>query len=204
MSNTRRRFSDVITLASTSSTRQALFRQAGLDFISVAPYVDEKAILSHNPQWTPQEASRRLAKAKALDVSARQDGTIVVGADQVLACDGQIFAKPLDQDDCLRQLQSLRGKTHYLLSSVVCASDGTAIWTYFQTAAMTMRHVSNQFLDDYIRTVGTRCTSSVGGYQLEDRGVQLFERVDGDYFTILGLPMIPLLNFLRLVKVIPS
>ena len=94
--------------------------------------------------------------------------------------------------------------SHFLISSVVCALNGFSIWAYAQTATMTMRNFSDAFLVDYLQSVGPRCTSSVGGYQLENQGIQLFDNIDGDYFAILGLPMIPLLNFLRFVKAIPS
>ena len=204
MRNTNGRLNDVIILASTSPTRRALLANAGLRYESIAPDIDEKALLQRNPHWTPAEASRRLAKSKSVDVSQHHPNAIVIGADQVLACEGQIFGKPVDADHCREQLTYLRGKDHFLISSVVCALNGFSIWAYAQTATMTMRNFSDAFLVDYLQSVGPRCTSSVGGYQLENQGIQLFDNIDGDYFAILGLPMIPLLNFLRFVKAIPS
>lgn len=194
----------MLILASTSRTRQMLLSNAGLAFRSISPDVDEQSLLDANLHWTPAEASRSLAAAKASSVSRIEAHAITIGGDQILALDGHIYQKPRDREECRLQLQMLRGKTHQLVSTVVSAHRGTVIWTYCQEASMTMRVVSDAFIDDYLDRIGDACTASVGGYQLETLGVQLFEKVEGDYFCILGLPMVPLLNHLRFVKAIPS
>ena len=194
----------MIILASTSRTRQALLTNAGIEYRSVSPGVDERKLLDDNPHWTPSEASLRLASAKATAVSAQNPSDIVIGADQVLALGTVIFSKPRDLADAHRQLVALRGKTHVLISTVVCAFDGTPTWSCRQECAMRMRNFSDAFLENYLEAVGPSLFSSVGGYQLEGRGVQLFDKVDGDYFSILGMPMIPLLNHLRFVKALAT
>lgn len=181
-----------------------LLERAGVAFRSVSPAVDEKRLISSNPQWAPAEASRRLASAKAVDVSRRFPRAIVIGADQVLALEGTIFGKPADRTECRKQLERLRGRQHQLISTVVCAVDGHPIWSCREAAAMAMRDFSEQFLEDYLDRAGPAAFSSVGGYQLEGLGIQLFDSVDGDYFAILGLPLVPLLNHLRFLGVLPS
>jgi septum formation protein len=178
-------------------------KNAGLNFESIAPTVDEPGLIRRNRHWNPPEASYRLAKAKAVSVSTDRAHDFVIGADQILALDNQIFEKPKDRTTCQNQLKALRGRTHTLISTVVCAYDGVTIWHYRQAATLRMRWFTAAFLDDYLDHIGTLCTASVGGYQLERDGLQLFDYVEGDYFTILGLPMIPLLNFLRFVKAVP-
>lgn len=187
----------MIVLASTSSTRQLMLRNAGLDFTAAAPQVDEASLTAANPQWSPLETALKLAEAKALDVSARHRGAIVIGADQVLALDRTVYGKPRDRAHCLRQLRELRGRTHVLISAVVLAADGLILWTHADEAQLSMRDYSDVFLESYLDQIGDDCTTSVGGYKIEGRGVQLFHSITGDHFTILGLPLLALLSRLR-------
>lgn len=194
----------MIILASTSPTRQAMLHNAGLDFTAVAPAVDERALVMRNPQWSPHETALMLAEAKACEVSGRFPEALVVGADQVLALGSKVYAKPSGRAQCRQHLLELRGRTHSLISGVVCARGGKAEWSHTAAALLTMRRFSEIFLERYLDAVGTGCTSSVGGYKIEGHGLQLFEAVNGDHFTILGLPLLPLLDHLRATGEIPS
>lgn len=183
----------MLVLASTSATRQSMLKHAGLDFTAAAPLVDEGALVTANPQWMPRETALKLAEAKAMDVSRREPGAHVVGADQVLALENKIYGKPRDRAHCRTQLQELRGQMHVLISAVVLATDGTITWTHIDEAQLVMRDFSDEFLDAYLDAIGDDCKTSVGGYKIEGRGVQLFQSISGDHFTILGLPLVPLL-----------
>ena len=194
----------MIILASTSSTRQSMLQHAGLSFSAEAPAVDEKALVSQNPQWSPRETALRLAEAKAVDVSLRHSHAFVIGADQVLALDTRIYGKPVDRAQCREQLLELRGKIHALISAVVLARDGKVLWSQTDQALLTMRNYSDSFIEAYLDDIREDCTTSVGGYKIEGKGVQLFQSVAGDHFTILGLPLVPLLEQLRAAGEIPS
>lgn len=187
----------MIVLASTSATRQAMLRSAGLSFASAVPQVDEPALVARRTEWAPQDIAVKLAEAKAIDVSERHPGAIVIGADQVLALGTKVYSKPRDVAQCREQLIELRGKTHALISGVVTARDGKTCWSCRDEALLTMRNFSDGFLDHYLERTGADCTTSVGGYKIEGLGVQLFETIKGDHFTILGLPLIALLQHLR-------
>ena len=187
----------MLILASTSATRQTMLRNAGLDFTATAPEVDEGALVAANPGWMPHQAALKLAEAKAIDVSRRNPGAHVIGADQVLALGDKIYGKPRDRAHCRTQLQQLRGQTHVLISAVVLATDGRTTWTHTDEARLVMRDFSDEFLDAYLDAIGDDCTTSVGGYKIEGRGIQLFQAVSGDHFSILGLPLVPLLVHLR-------
>lgn len=187
----------MIILASTSPTRQTILTNAGLSFTAVAPGVDEGDLVARNPSWSPQEVALKLAEAKAADVSRRNPDALVIGADQVLALGNRIYAKPATPQQCRQHLLELRGRTHMLISSVVCARSGETQWFQTAEAFLAMRQFSDEFLEQYLGKVGMDCMSSVGGYKIEGLGLQLFEKVEGDHFTILGLPLLPLLSYLR-------
>ena len=189
---------DVI-LASGSPTRLAMLRHAGLSVAAEAPGVDEAAI-KHALRADgagPGDVAEALAETKAIRVSRRHEGAHVVAADQMLVCGEVWFDKPPDRDHLRAQLAALRGKTHSLISSAVVAFNGARIWHHTDRADLTMRAFSDAFLDSYVETVGDAALGCVGGYQIEGPGVQLFERVEGSHFTILGLPLLPVLGFLR-------
>ena len=181
-----------------------MLRNAGLGFSAEAPSVDEKALVKKNPQWSPRETAPRLAEAKAIDVSLRHPHAFVIGADQVLALDAKIYGKPADRAQCREQLRELRGKPHALISAVALARDGMILWSQTDQAQLTMRNYSDTFIETYLDDIGEDCTTSVGGYKIEGRGVQLFQSVAGDHFTILGMPLVPLLEQLRAAGEIAS
>lgn len=194
----------MIILASTSPTRQFMLKSAGLMFSAIAPNVDEWALVTQNPEWIPPDVAVKLAEAKAVDVSVRNPDATVIGADQVLALGSKIYSKPRDTGHCREQLLELRGKTHALISGIVCARHGRVTWRFSDQALLKMRNFSETFLDSYLEAIGSDCTTSVGGYKIEGRGLQLFDAVQGDHFTILGLPLIPLLDYLRREGEIPA
>ena len=187
----------MIVLATTSKTRQAMLRNAGIRFTSESPEVDEQRLVSQNPHWTALQTPYELAKAKAEDISQRRPTATTIGADQILLFEGRIFAKPFDLAECRQQLLLLNGKKHELVSSVVCVKNGKEVWSAAETATLTMRNFTDEFLDQYLIAHGSKCLTSVGGYQIEGPGIQLFETVTGDHFTILGLPLLQLLAYLR-------
>lgn len=195
-----------LVLASGSRIRAELLKNAGLT-IEVDPAdVDERAVEAPllKAGFPPEDLASVLAEAKANDVSARRSGDLVIGADQILAFKGERRTKPEDMEAARRQLLAFSGKTHELHSAVVISKDGEAIWRQVSTARLTMRALSPEFIGHYLANAGDAVLSSVGAYQLESLGVQLFEKIDGDYFTILGLPLLPLLGELRALKVIET
>jgi septum formation protein len=187
----------MIILASTSPTRRALLDNAGLTYSAVSPQVDERDLVARHADWSPEETAMKLAEAKAIEVSTRFPDAVVIGADQVLALGHKAYAKPASVEECRRHLLELRGKTHALISAVVCARAGATVWSHSSQALLTMREFSPAFLEQYLERLGADCMTSVGGYKIEGPGLQLFEKVDGDHFTILGLPLFPLLSYLR-------
>lgn len=188
-----------VILASSSASRQALLTAAGLDFTALPAHVDEEAYkLAYQADGvSATDAAIGLAEVKALRISARHPAALVIGADQMLECEGVWFDKPTDRARCRQQLITLRGKTHRLFSAVVIAHRGERIWHTVGKAAMTMRAFTDGFLETYLDRVGEAVYASVGGYQVEGMGIQLFEKIEGDQSTILGLPMLPILDFLR-------
>lgn len=195
-----------VVLASASAVRLKLLRAAGVPVIADAAAIDEtevKASLraAHAAAATIAET---LAELKAQRVSRRHPGRLVVGSDQVLECDDVVFDKPVDLSEARRQLLTLRGRRHRLLSAIVLVRDGERLWHHVGRAELLMREFSEPFLDGYFRSVGDAALSSVGGYQVEGLGAQLFARIDGDYFTVLGLPLLPLLDILREHGALPS
>lgn len=194
-----------LILASGSATRRKMLEDAGVAIAVEKPRVDEEAVKAglRAEGLKPREQADALAEVKALSVSRLRSG-LVLGADQMLALGDQAFDKPADRAEARAQLLALRGKTHVLLTAAVIARDGRVIWRHVDTPKLTMRAFSDAFLDDYLDRVGEGALSSVGGYQLEGLGAQLFSRVDGDYFSVLGLPLMPLLAYLRDIGEIAS
>ena len=192
-----------LILASTSRIRGELLAKAGITFDTMAPDVDETELKRQSPGLSPGDLAQKLAAAKAVSVTNRYPGALVIGADQVLNLAGRAFDKPDSIETAGLQLTDLRGRRHVLETALCCARDGKVVWQHLGQADLTMRDFSEQFLADYLREVGPDVMTSVGGYKLEGRGAQLFDRIDGDYFTILGLPLLPLLDFLRRQGVLP-
>ncbi len=190
-----------IILASTSRARREMLAAAGVPFTVEAADVDEpeirKTLLAAESAATPPQIANALARAKAEDVSRRHKGSLVIGGDQVLALGTELLTKAKDEAAARGTLKKLRGKTHELHSAVALAVDGRVLWTHTDTARLKMRDFSDAFLDEYLTRAGDRIGQSVGAYELEGLGVQLFDKIEGDYFTILGLPLLPLLAELR-------
>jgi nucleoside triphosphate pyrophosphatase len=193
-------------LASASSSRARILREAKVPFIALPADIDERALkatlLKQNK--TVQEVAKVLAAAKAIQVSKLRPNALVLGADQVLEFDGELLSKCADLAEARALLLRLRGRGHRLISALALAEAGKVIWTHSETANLTMRAFSDAFLADYLSTEGSVLLDGVGCYRLETMGAQLFERVEGDYFSILGLPLQPLLAELRLKGVIAS
>jgi septum formation protein len=192
-----------LVLASSSATRAALLRAAGLPF-TVQPAAVDEAALKESAQaedMPPAEAAVLLADAKAARVARRllreEPEALVIGADSLLVCEGRWFDKPEGLDGARAQLRALRGRTHELISAVVCWRHGARIWHHAATCRLSMRDFSDAFLDAYLAAEGEDITHSVGAYRLEGLGMHLFRAVEGEHAAILGLPMLPLLDFLR-------
>lgn len=186
-----------LVLASRSQSRRAMLTAAGIP-VELAPAdIDERAVEARAGALSPSEAAILLAREKARAVGDRFGGRFVVGADQTLALGERRFSKPANADAARDQLRALAGKAHELHSAVAVARDGRVVFSHVDTARLTMRPLSDRFIDAYLDTAGGDILASVGGYQLEKLGVHLFERIEGDHFTILGMPMFALLAFLR-------
>jgi septum formation protein len=186
-----------LVLASRSESRRAVLAGAGIP-VEVRPAdIDERAIEAQAGLDSPGQIALLLARAKACAVAAKLPGRLVLGADQTLALGDRLFNKPADPAYARKQLESLRGRIHELHSAVVLASGPDVLFAHCEIAQLGMRDFSDRFLESYIATAGLAVTASVGGYQVEGIGIQLFERIDGDHFTILGLPLLKLLQHLR-------
>jgi len=186
-----------LVLASRSSARQMLLSAAGVP-VEVRPAdLDERNLESSTPALTPGPIAALLAQRKASAVERLNPGRLTLGADQTLVLGGQRFVKPADRAAARAQLAALRGRTHELYSALAFVKDAKVLFEYVGVARLTMRVFSDRFLDLYLDAIGSAATASVGAYQIEGLGMQLFERVDGDYFTVLGLPLLPALDFLR-------
>jgi septum formation protein len=188
-----------LVLASASLSRAEMLRAAGIPILVPPADVDERALEAPllQARAEPSEIARALATAKARQVSARFPGRLVIGADQVLAAGHEMFHKPEGMAQARRQLLKLRERRHHLIAAAVLVVDGEVVDTIVDQAVLEMRAFSEEFLDRYLAFMGDQICRSVGGYQIETAGVHLFERVDGNHFTILGLPLIPLLASLR-------
>lgn len=195
-----------LILASASAVRAKLLADAGLRFEAVDSRVDEDAIKAGfaqsdkghgDPENETDALALKLAEAKALAVSATNRQALVIGADQILSCEGKRYDKPKSMKEARANLLAFRGRPHILHSGVVLVAAGAAVWNLTARATLTMREFSEDFLDAYLEEAGERVMKSIGCYQLEGPGVQLFEKIEGDYFSILGLPLLPLLDELR-------
>lgn len=186
-------------LASSSATRRDLLTRAGLTFKAAAPGIDEEEVKAslRSRRATGGGAAEALAELKAIKISGTNPGALVIGADQMLVCGTLWFSKPETVEQARDQLMTLRGKTHELFTCVCVARDGARLWHHTETARLTMRNFSDSFLDDYLSQMGPSALQSVGAYKVEGAGIQLFSRILGDYFSIMGLPILPLLDFLR-------
>jgi septum formation protein len=187
-----------LTLASQSAARRKLLADAGLNFDAVSSRVDEDSLKADllGQGNSPSEIAMALAEAKAIDVSRHTPG-LVIGADQTLDFKGWLFDKPRDIDELRAHLTAFRGNPHHLHSAVALAEDGAIVWRTTETATMHVRDFSDDFLESYLEREGQAVLGCVGGYRIEGEGLQLFERIKGDYFTILGLPLLGLLDELR-------
>ena len=194
-----------IILASGSAIRKQILDGAGLNYEVIVKPVDEAAIkdsmLAENSRL--QDIADALAEAKALRVSRQTDG-FVIGADQIMVMDNQLFDKPKDMDEARERLLSMRGKRHELIGAVVVCENGRPVWRHLSKTKLWVREFSNDFLDWYIEQEGEALMKSVGAYRFEGPGAQLFEKVEGGFFAILGLDLLPVLDYLRVRGVIAS
>jgi septum formation protein len=186
-----------LVLASSSPFRRMLMENAGLTFESHAADIDERKIEASLEGATADQVALALAGAKALEVSQRHSGALVIGSDQTMSLGNRVFHKPKSLGEAKENLLSLSGKTHRLNSAIAIVRDHSVLWEHVSHADLTVRPLTEAFVDRYLARVGEKAFSSVGAYQLEGEGIQLFSEIEGDYFTILGLPMLPLLDKLR-------
>lgn len=186
-----------LVLASQSAVRKSLLVNAGIAVETIPADIDERGIQQGSGLTDPGKIAALLASEKAKFISAKLPGRYVVGADQTLALGEQLFSKPANRAAAAMHIKALSGQTHALHSAVSVARDGALLFSDMSVARMTMRSLTDREIDGYIEEAGDAVMSSVGAYQLERTGVHLFERIEGDHFTILGLPLLPLLGFLR-------
>lgn len=188
-----------IILASGSRFRKAMLEAAGVDIDVVPATIDERAVEKTlaGTGASPEDVAQVLAEAKAIDVSEKNPGRLVLGCDQTLSLDDELFHKPADMEDARRHLLKLSGRTHQLNSAAVLARNGETLWRDVGIARMTMRRLEPGIIGRHLARVGPMALNSVGAYQIEGEGIQLFEKIDGDHFTIVGLPLLPLLKELR-------
>jgi septum formation protein len=193
-------------LASGSRSRAELLLHAGIPHIIHAPDIDENQIKKNARKDCVgvEIVVQRLALAKALYVAESYPDKFVLGCDQILDCDGVWFDKPKSMEQARSHIQEMSGKTHRLVNGLTIVHNGITVWTHTESASLSMRDISNAFLDDYINQSGEAILSTVGAYLLEARGVQLFDSIEGDYFTILGLPLLPIIAFLRSQNIVRS
>ncbi len=193
-----------LILASASAARQKLLHQAGVVFKAVPADLDEAAVKEELKNTEAKVLALTLAQRKAASVAAHYPQAAILAADQLLEMDGIIFNKPKDRAAARTQLQSLRSKTHKLINGVSLYMNGEAIWSYTDENKLKMRDFSDALLDAYLEMAGDSVCQSVGGYKIEGMALQFFEKIEGDYFSILGLPLLPILEALREYRAIPS
>ncbi len=186
-------------LASSSQSRRGILKDAGLNILSKAPSVDEDA-LKKTFKGGPKSLAIMLAEEKALSISRDHKDTLVIGADQVLSFAGKAYGKPKSLNQAKESLRRFKGKTHKLESATAIALNGKIIWRHQDSPALKMRDFSDKFLNLYIKKAGKKTLLSAGGYSIEKEGSQLFSKIEGDFFTIIGLPLIPLLKKLRILN----
>ncbi|TZG38509.1 Maf-like protein [Agrobacterium sp. B1(2019)] len=193
-----------LILASSSASRQMLMRNAGLTFSAIPADIDERALDEQLERdgASPEEVALELARAKALAVSTLYPGALVLGCDQTMALGARVYHKPKTMAEAQEHLLSLSGKVHRLNSAAALVQNSEVVWQIVSSAELTVRTLSAEFVSRHLQRVGEKALSSVGAYQLEGEGIQLFTSIEGDYFTILGLPLLPLLSKLRDMDVI--
>lgn len=191
--------SEALILASQSVARQKMLRAVGLEFEAIPAHLDEDSLTENaiEQNQSPREIALMLAQEKALAISKDNPEALVIGSDQILECDGQMLYKAENAQAALEKLQFLSHKTHYLISAVTVAKDGEILWMHADSAALTMKNLSDEYIQNYCDKAGEALTRSVGAYEIESLGARLFEKVEGDFFTIQGLPLLPLLAYLE-------
>lgn len=195
-----------LVLASASPFRRMLLENAGIRFQARAAEIDERAIENQVEQQhsSPEDVALILAEAKARNVGEAFPADIIIGSDQTMSLGKRVYHKPRDMNEAREHLLSLSGQTHQLNSAIVLTRGSDVVWKHVSSARMSVRPLSAGFIERHLGRVGEKALSSVGAYQMEGEGIQLFEKIDGDYFTILGLPMLPLLAKLRELRVIDA
>ncbi len=193
-----------IILASKSAARRIMLENAGLEFKIIPSHIDEAKIIkrlreddSGNNEPEPQKIALELSQAKSVNISKNNPQALVIGSDQILTFEGKIISKAKNKNDAMEKLKSLRGKTHSLISSISVARAGTSIWSCIDVAHLAMKNFDDNFLNNYIEKADDALLSCVGAYQIEGRGAWLFSKIEGDFFTIMGMPLLPLLSYLN-------
>lgn len=187
----------MLILASKSAARRMMLKNAGILFTPREPEFDETAAKLNYPEATPRKIAAEFAVGKAFSVAKLHRNDFVIGSDQTLECDGVGFSKPQSIDEARQHLQSLKGRDHQLHSAVVLTQDHKIIWSTCETVTLTMRHFSDEFLEEYLKAEVDEILHCVGAYRIEGPGLQLFERIEGSYHAVLGMPLLPLLQKLR-------
>lgn len=195
-----------LILASASAARRRLLSDAGIPFEAMAPRLDEAALKAALARAgaTPANMADALAEAKAVKLSARRPEALVLGADQVLVCEGRVHDKPMDRAAARAQLRILSGRTHRLVCAAVIAAAGRPVWRHAETARLHVRPLSDAFIEAYLDQEGKKLLGCLGAYRLEGMGVQIFEKIEGDHFAILGLPLLAVIAYLRTRAMVPA